>query len=100
MIDTKIQDTPSVLPQTLRRCGYKLQQVHRSQYAAIYSVTDIETQQAHGFEVFYGYNRLKRCPMAFTLVTRNVTPTMKPLEIGRLHREAVTEPLKSSHNLN
>ena len=52
MIDTKIQDTPSVLPETLKRCGYKLKQVHRSQYAAIYSVTDIETQQAHGFEVF------------------------------------------------
>ena len=52
MIDTKIQDTPSVLPETLRRCGYKLEQVHRSQYAAVYSVTDIETQQAHGFEVF------------------------------------------------
>ena len=52
MIDTKIQDTPSVLPETLRRCGYKLQQVHRSQYVAVYSVTDIETQQAHGFEIF------------------------------------------------
>jgi hypothetical protein len=40
------------LPPTLSRCGYLLQQVHRSQYAAVYSVTDEKTGDAHGFEVF------------------------------------------------
>ena len=46
------ENQPITLPLEVKKCGYLLQQVHRSQYAAIYSVTDIETQQAHGFEVF------------------------------------------------
>lgn len=44
--------TPEQLPITFKRCGYQLQQLQRNEAAALYSVTDIETGQAHGFEVF------------------------------------------------
>jgi len=44
--------TPEQLPITFKRCGYELKQLQRNQFAALYSVTDIETGTAHGFEVF------------------------------------------------
>lgn len=44
--------SPTKLPKSLTRCGYRLDQIHRSPNAAVYSVTDIETGTAHGFEVF------------------------------------------------
>jgi hypothetical protein len=43
---------PELLPVNLKRYGYELKQLQRNEHAAVYSVTDIETQQAHGFEVF------------------------------------------------
>ncbi len=49
---TKHGTTPELLPLNLKRCGYELKQLQRNDFAAMYSVTDIETQQPHGFEVF------------------------------------------------
>jgi hypothetical protein len=49
---TNGQRQPELLPVNLKRYGYELQQLQRNEHAAVYSVTDIETQQAHGFEVF------------------------------------------------
>lgn len=46
------KNQPIALSIEVKKCGYLLRQVHRSQYAAIYAVTDIETGTAHGFEVF------------------------------------------------
>ena len=43
---------PITLPIELKKCGYWLKQIHRSQHAAVYSVTDAKTGDAHGFEVF------------------------------------------------
>jgi hypothetical protein len=43
---------PIPLPNSLTKCGYLLSQIHRSQYAAVYSVTDLKTGEKHGFEVF------------------------------------------------
>jgi hypothetical protein len=47
-----INNQPIALPIELKKCGYLLSQIHRSQYAAIYSVTDLKTSEKHGFEVF------------------------------------------------
>lgn len=44
--------TPQLLSVTFKRCGYQLTQLERNQFAALYSVTDIETGKAQGFEVF------------------------------------------------
>lgn len=43
---------PLKLPNEFQKFGYTLTQIHRSQYAAIYTVTDAKTGASHGFEVF------------------------------------------------
>ncbi len=47
-----IEKQPISLPIELKKCGYLLKQIHRSQHAAVYSVTDEKTGVQHGFEVF------------------------------------------------
>jgi len=44
--------TPEQLPLSIKTKGFELKQLQRNEYAAIYTITDIETQQAQGFEVF------------------------------------------------
>jgi len=44
--------TPEQLPLTFKTKGYQLSQLQRNPFAALYTVTDIETQQAQGYEVF------------------------------------------------
>lgn len=46
------ENKPISLPIELKKCGYLLKQIHRSQHAAVYSVTDEKTGVQHGFEVF------------------------------------------------
>lgn len=43
---------PLELPESFQKFGYTLAQIHRSPYAAIYTVTDVKTGASHGFEVF------------------------------------------------
>lgn len=43
---------PLELPESFKKFGYTLQQIHRTQHAAIYTVTDAKTGASHGFEVF------------------------------------------------
>lgn len=44
--------TPEQLPLTIKTKGFELKQLQRNPFAAVYTVTDIETQQAQGYEVF------------------------------------------------
>ena len=44
--------TPEQLPLSIKTKGFELNQVQRNEFAALYSVTDIETGNKHGFEVF------------------------------------------------
>jgi hypothetical protein len=46
------ENQPIALPIELKKCGYLLKQIQRNDFAAVYSVTDIATGAAHGYEVF------------------------------------------------
>lgn len=67
--------TPEQLPLTIKTKGFELKQLQRNPFAAMYSVTDIETGTAHGFEVFTIRTQQEKHRKGITYAHKEVYPS-------------------------